>query len=115
MERHMRKIRTGLTAALLAATPWLAQADISNNVVKLGLLTDFSSIYADYSGQANQTAVQMAIDDFGGTVGGKKIELVTADFQNKADVSLAIARKWIDEEGVDAIVDAPNSAVAAAM
>jgi len=110
------KIRfSRIAAAALLATPWLSHAEISNNVVKIGILTDLSSIYADYSGEPNTIAVKMAIEAFGGTVGGKKIEILTADFQNKPDISLAIARKWFDEEGVDAIVDAPNSAVAAAL
>lgn len=111
------KMRTRQIAAatLIALSPLIAQADISNNTIKVGVLTDLSSIYSDYSGEGAILAVRMAIEDAGGTINGKKIELVSADFQNKPDVSLSIARKWIDEDGVDVIVDAPNSAVAAAL
>lgn len=105
----------GVLAALLATCAVGAHAEISGGVVKVGVLTDLSSVWADYAGESSILAFKMAIEDAGGSVNGKRIELVTADFQNKADVALAIARKWIDEEGVDVIVDTPNSGVAAAM
>ncbi len=104
---------TALAGLAVASGP--ARADMSGGVLKVGLMTDFSSVYADSAGDASLLAYQMAIEDFGGTMGGKPIELVKADFQNKADLALTIARKWIDEDGVDVIVDAPNSGIAVAM
>jgi branched-chain amino acid transport system substrate-binding protein len=92
-----------------------AQPRISNDTVKLGVLTDMSSIYTDNSGPGSVAAAQMAVADFGGTVLGKKIEVVSADNLNKADVGASVTREWIDREGVDAIVDVPNSAVAFAV
>jgi branched-chain amino acid transport system substrate-binding protein len=111
MENSVRRF----TAAAALALAGTAHADISNNTVKLGVLTDLSSVYSDYAGEGSVVAARLAVEDFGGSVNGKKIEIVFADFQNKADVSLSIARKWIDEQGVDVLVDAPNSAVAAAL
>jgi branched-chain amino acid transport system substrate-binding protein len=83
--------------------------------VKLGILNDMSSLYSDIAGPKSVAAARMAIADFGGTVLGKKIEIVFADHQNKPDVGSGIARRWIDEEGVDTIVDVPNSGVALAI
>lgn len=84
-------------------------------VLKIGVLTDMSSLYADNGGQGSLVAAQMAIDDFGGTVLGRKIEVVAGDHQNKADVGSAITRRWIDNDQVEAILDVPNSAVALAV
>jgi branched-chain amino acid transport system substrate-binding protein len=83
--------------------------------LKLGVLTDMSSLYADNGGAGSVVAAQMAIDDFGGRVLGRNIELIAADHQNKADVGNVIARRWIDNETVEAILDVPNSAVALAV
>lgn len=83
--------------------------------LKIGVLTDMSSLYADNAGPGSVTATQMAVEDFGGTVLGRKIEVVTADHQNKADVGSAITRRWIDNEGVEVILDVPNSAVGLAV
>ena len=101
-------------AALLALTT-TAFAQISGAVVKIGVLTDMSSLYADIGGPGSVEAARMAIADFGGTVDGKKIELVSADHQNKPDVGSAIARQWFDNDGVNAIVDVPTSSVALAV
>jgi branched-chain amino acid transport system substrate-binding protein len=101
------------TAALAGSSAWGQQ--ISGDVVKIGVLTDMSSVYADFGGRGSVTAVQMAIDDFGGKVAGKRIEVIFADHQNKADVGSNIARQWMDQEGVDVIVDLPNSGVALAV
>jgi branched-chain amino acid transport system substrate-binding protein len=83
--------------------------------LKLGVLTDMSSLYADNGGPGSVVAAQMAIDDFGGSVLGRKIELIAADHQNKADVGGVIARRWIENENIEAILDVPNSAVALAV
>ncbi len=102
-----------LAALLMAAAP--ASAQISGDVVKLGVLTDMSSLYADLSGPGSVEAARMAIADFGGAVDGKKIELISADHQNKPDIGSAIATQWFDNDGVDAIVDVPTSSVALAI
>src|SRR5215472_2574234 len=88
-----------------------AQAEISDNVVRVGVLNDISGVFQDTNGMGSVEAARMAAEDFAG--GGKniKVEIVYADHQNKADVGSAIARKWLEVEGVDAIVDVPNSAV----
>jgi branched-chain amino acid transport system substrate-binding protein len=101
--------------ALIASTASRAQGPVSNDTVKIGVLTDMSSLYADNSGPGSVAAAEMAVADFGGTVLGKKIEVVSADNLNKADVGASIANRWIDTEGVDVIVDVPNSAVALAV
>src|SRR5258708_6736916 len=87
----------------------------ATGALKLGVLTDMSSLYADNGGQGTVVAAQMAIDDFGGGVLGMKIEVIAGDHQNKADVGSVIARRWIDNENVEAILDVPNSAVALAV
>ena len=93
---------TGAAMALTVFAP--AAAQISDDVVKLGVLTDMSSLYSDINGQGAVVATQMAIDDFGGTVLGKKIEMISADVQNKADVAVGVAGRWFDVEHVDVIL-----------
>ena len=83
--------------------------------VKLGVLTDMSSLYADNGGQGSVVAAQMAVDDFGGKVLGRCIQIVAGDHQNKADVGAAITRRWLENENVEVILDVPNSAVALAV
>ncbi len=100
-------------AILLAATPGWAQ--ISDNVVKIGVLTDLGGIYSANTGIGSVEATKMAVEDFGGTVLGKKIEVIAGDHQQKADISSALARKWIDEEKIDVITSVANSAVALAV
>jgi branched-chain amino acid transport system substrate-binding protein len=99
----------------LALVPIAAQAQVSGNVVKIGVLNDMSSLYADIGGQGSVRMAKMAVEDFGGKVLGKPIEVIFADHQNKPDVGAGIARRWIDEEGVDTIVDVPTSSVALAV
>jgi len=102
----------GLALTLVAmATPAAAQ----NGPVRLGVLTDMSSLYADNGGQGSVVAAQMAVDDFKGKVLGRPIEIIAGDHQNKADVGSAIARRWLENENVEAILDVPNSAVALAV
>src|SRR3954447_22317789 len=104
--------KTGLAGlAFACAALTSAQAEISDNVVKIGVLNDISGIFQDTNGMGSVEAARMAAEDFNG--GGKniKVEIVYADHQNKADVGSAIARRWLDVEGIDAIVDVPNSAV----
>ncbi|MEO8560329.1 MAG: ABC transporter substrate-binding protein, partial [Rhodospirillales bacterium] len=103
----------GLAGLMLAATA--AQAQISDDVVKIGVLNDMSSLYADIGGQGSVTAAKMAVEDFGGTVLGKKIEVIFGDHQNKPDIGANTARQWIDTDKVDVIVDVPTSSVALAV
>jgi branched-chain amino acid transport system substrate-binding protein len=92
-----------------------AQAQMSGNVLKIGVLSDMSSLYTDLAGAGSVLAAKMAVEDSGIEKRGYKVEIVSADHQNKADVGSAIARRWYDSEGVDVIVDVPNSGVALAV
>lgn len=91
------------------------KATVSDDLVKVGLILDMSGLYADVTGRGSATAAQMAIDDFGGKVLGRKIELVVADHQNKADIAANKAREWFDTDRVDAILDVAASAPALAV
>ena len=98
-----------LAAALLASTAALAQ--VSDDVVKIGVLTDMNGPASTPTGQGSVTAAQMAIDDFGGKVLGKPISIIVGDHQLKPDIGGGIARRWYDVDQVDLIVDVPVSAV----
>ncbi len=100
-------------AAMLAAGS--ASAQVSDDVVKIAIADDMSGLYADLTGPGGVLAVRMAIEDFGGTVLGKKIEIVSGDHQNKADVASALVRQWYDVDKVDMITGLGNSAVALAV
>jgi branched-chain amino acid transport system substrate-binding protein len=103
-------------AAATALAAGTAQAQISGNVVKIGVLSDMSSLYADVGGPGSVVAAKMAVEDFEKAHHPKfKVEVVSGDHLNKPDVGSQIARKWYDEEGVDAIFDTPNSGVALAV
>ena len=110
-----------LTAALATAILGVAgmgmshAADISDNVIRIGFITDMSGVYSDVDGKGGVEAIKMAIADAGGEIDGKKIELLTADHQNKADIGSATARRWFDEQHVDMLVGGTNSAVSLAM
>src|SRR6201996_3508146 len=109
----MKSFAAALVAGFaLAASGSAAHAQISDNVVKLGVLTDMSSLYADATGKGSVAAVEMAVADYGGKVAGAPIVVIAADHQNKPDVGVAIARNWYDNEKVDAIMDVPTSSVA---
>src|SRR5213596_3142234 len=110
----MRLSRLAIIAAALMISA-AAQAQISGDTVKIGILNDMSGLYADLGGQGSVEAARMAVADFGDNVNGKKIEIISADHQNKPDVGGAIARQWDDNDGVDAIVDVPTSSVALAV
>ena len=92
-----------------------AQAEISGNAIKIGVLNDQSGLYADLAGQGSVEAAKMAVEDFGGSLDGASIEVLSADHQNKPDVGSNIVRQWIDVDGVDAVVDVPTSSVALAV
>ena len=104
-----------LAFASLFVMPSPSRAQISDNVVKIGVLNDQSGLYADLGGPGSVTAARMAAEDAGGMVLGKPIEIVFADHQNKADVGVAIARRWFENESVDMAIGFDNSSVALAV
>lgn len=106
------KIAAALAGALLATT---AQAQHSDGKIKIGVLTDLTGFYTDNTGLGSVLAAQMAVEDAGGKVNGVPVEVISGDHQNKADIGAGVARRWIDTEQVDAIMDVPNSAVALAV
>ena len=108
-----RFLSIAVVAGALACGP--AQAHTADDVVKIGVLNDMSSLYADISGQGSVIAARMAVEDFGAAQKGMKVEIVSADHQNKPDVGTNIARTWIDVDRVDVIVDVPTSSVALAI
>ncbi|MEG1200549.1 MAG: ABC transporter substrate-binding protein [Comamonas sp.] len=112
MKRYRKKAVVIAAIGLVSAA---AQAQVSDDTVKIAVLSDMSSLYADGAGKGSVEAARMAIADFGGAVLGKKVELVSADHQNKADVGATKARQWFDKDGVDLIIDMNNSSVAIAV
>ena len=98
-----------IVAVCLLCAP--ARAEISDNIVRVGVLNDISGIFQDTNGMGSVEAARMAVEDFNGGGKGVKAEIVYADHQNKADIGSAIVRKWLDVDHVDAVVDVPNSAV----
>ncbi|MBP2297626.1 ABC transporter substrate-binding protein [Azospirillum picis] len=112
----MRSLLLAGTALLtLAGTAVQANAQVSDNVVRIGVLNDRSGIYADLAGEGSAIAARMAAEEFGNKVAGAPIEIIVADHQNKADIAASKAREWVDTGGVDAIADVPNSAAALAV
>jgi len=106
-------VTASIILGLSSVSPLHAQ--MSDHVVKIGVLNDQSGPYADLAGPGAVIATQMAAEDFGGAVLGAKIEVVAADHQNKPDVGSGIVRRWIDEQKVDAVIDVPTSSVAMAV
>jgi len=113
MKAGKRSLPALLAVALFVSQPALAQ--ISDGLVKIGVLTDMSSLYTDITGAGSVVAARMAVEDSGIEKRGFKVEIVSADHQNKPDVGSQIARQWYDADKVDAIVDVPNSGVALAV
>ncbi|MDB5841078.1 MAG: transporter, substrate binding protein [Herminiimonas sp.] len=109
--------RKFIAAAIAAACGISASthAQISNDVVKIGVIVDKTGVYAGNGGPGAVKAVEMAVKDFGGKVNGKPIEVVNADYQNKVDIALSKAREWIDRDQVDMIIESTDSAAAIAM
>ena len=105
-----------LTIGVMSTGPAMAQqGKLSGDMVKIGVLNDRSGLYADLGGEGSAVAARMAAEEFGNKILGKPIEIITADHQNKPDIGSNLARQWIDQDGVDAIVDVPNSGVALAV
>ena len=111
----MRPIAALVSAAGLLSAALIVPASAQQTPLKIGVLSDFSSVYSDIGGQGNVEATRMAIDDFGGRMFGEPISMVSADVLNKPDVASSIARKWWESEGVDMIIDLPTSATALAV
>ena len=113
----MKAIKRSLVALAVTAAlgTGAAQAQISDGVVKIGVLSDMSSLYSDIGGKGSVVAAQMAVEDFDAAKKGLKVEIVSADHQNKPDVGSTIARQWYDADKVDAIFDVPTSSVALAV
>ncbi|MBL8289048.1 MAG: ABC transporter substrate-binding protein [Rubrivivax sp.] len=108
-------IPTLIGAAFALAAGAAAQAQISDGVIKIGVMNDMSGLYADIGGPGSVLAARMAVEDFGAARKGMKVEIVSADHQNKPDVGSTIARTWYDVDKVDAIFDVPTSSVALAV
>jgi branched-chain amino acid transport system substrate-binding protein len=115
---HVTLRSTGLASALISAllawtTP--AHAQFSDDVIRIGLITDLSGVLADIDGPAGAEMVRQAVADMGGSVAGKKIEVLVADHQNKPDIAATKAREWFDTRGLDMLIGGTNSGVDAAM
>ena len=102
-----------LAVATILVAP--AQAQISGDTIKIGIITDMSGLYADIDGPAGVEAIKMAVAEFGGAINGKKIEVLSADHLNKADVAAGKAREWFDTQGVDMLIGGSNSGANLAM
>ena len=112
---YRRSLFAALCAPCLIAPAGFARAEISDGLVRIGVLNDTSGVFQDYNGPGSIEAARMAAEDFAGGGKGIKVEIVSGDHQNKPDVGSSIVRKWLDVDKVDAIVDLPNSGVALAV
>ncbi|MDB5868923.1 MAG: transporter permease, partial [Polaromonas sp.] len=106
---------SALAAAALFGASAPAYAQYSGDVIRIGIITDMSSVYADIDGQGGIEAIRMAIADMGGVINGKKVEVVSADHQNKPDVAASKAREWFDTQGLDMLNGGTNSGTNLAM
>lgn len=112
----MKRCLVQIACGLMALTHWTgAAAQVSDDAVKIGVLVDMSGVYSANGGPGAVTAVKMAIEDFGGNVLGKPIRMVSADYQNKVDITSSRAREWYDSEKVDMIIESTDSASAIAL
>ncbi|MCR4264562.1 ABC transporter substrate-binding protein [Nitratireductor sp. ZSWI3] len=109
------RLLTLISTALMASAALPAMAQVSDDVVKIGILNDQSGVYADFGGKWSYEAARMAVEDYGGKVLDKPVEVITADHQNKPDIASNIARQWYDTEQVDAIMELTTSSVALAV
>jgi branched-chain amino acid transport system substrate-binding protein len=112
MSRAVSTVVAGFALATLATS---ASAQIAGDTIKIGFITDISGVYSDIDGAGGAEAIKFAIADMGGAINGKKIELLVADHQNKADVAASRAREWFDQQGVNTIIGGTNSGTALAM
>jgi branched-chain amino acid transport system substrate-binding protein len=115
MRRAFHAMAIPLVSTVVAVTAAAAPALAQDQPIRIGVLNDLTSVYSDFQGKGSVLAAQMAVEDYGGKAAGQKVEVLSADHQNKPDVGASVARRWLDVEGVDAIFDLPNSAVALAV
>ncbi|SMP76311.1 ABC transporter substrate-binding protein [Noviherbaspirillum suwonense] len=111
----MRASKLAVGAIAMGLVAGAAQAQVSADVVKIGVMVDKSGVYSANGGSGGVVAVQMAVKDFGGKVLGKPVEVISADYQNKVDIALTRAREWIDRDNVDMIIESTDSAAAIAL
>ncbi|HEV8312751.1 MAG TPA: ABC transporter substrate-binding protein [Burkholderiaceae bacterium] len=109
------KLKSIAVACGLVCAASLAQAQYSGDVIRIGFITDMSGLYSDIDGPAGAEMIKQAVADMGGAVNGKKVEVLVADHQNKADVAAAKAREWFDQQGLDMLISGTNSGTALAM
>jgi len=114
MTAFIRRAALSAACALLGAAT-LPTAQAAGDTIKIGFITDMSGTYADFDGQGGVEAIRMAIADMGGNINGKKIEILFADHQNRADVAASKAREWFDQQGLDMLIGGTNSGTALAM
>ncbi|HZW12147.1 MAG TPA: ABC transporter substrate-binding protein [Noviherbaspirillum sp.] len=115
MKLKAKALALAVTATFGIGFSASASAQISGDVIRIGLITDMSGVYADVDGPGGAEAVKMAIADMGGAINGKKIEFVVADHQNKADIAASKAREWFDQQGLDLLIGGTNSGASLAM
>jgi len=108
------KLKTITIAAAMCAS-FAAQAQVSGDTIKIGMITDMSGLYTDIDGAGGAEAIKMAIADAGVVIAGKKVEFISADHQNKADIAASKAREWFDQQGVDMLIGGTNSGANLAM
>lgn len=113
MTMKLKTIAVAVTSALTLGTVNVAAA--AGDVLRIGFITDMSGVYADIDGPGGAEAIKMAIADAGGSINGKKIELIVADHQNKADIAANKAREWYDQQGVDVVIGGTNSSASLAI
>jgi len=115
MKHAVRNVLTAIASAAATLVSGGAAAQISDDAVKIGVIVDKTGVYSANGGPGAVRAVEMAVKDFGGMVNGKKIEVVSADYQNKVDIALSKAREWIDVDKMDMIIESTDSAASIAM
>lgn len=111
----LKAITLAATAVCTFGLSFAAQAQVSGDTIKIGMITDMSGLYADIDGAGGAEAIKMAIADAGVVIAGKKVEFISADHQNKADIAASKAREWFDQQGVDMLIGGTNSGANLAM
>jgi branched-chain amino acid transport system substrate-binding protein len=111
----LKAITIAATAVCAFGLSFAAQAQVSGDVIKIGMITDMSGLYTDIDGAGGAEAIKMAIADAGVVLAGKKVEFISADHQNKADIAASKAREWFDQQGVDMLIGGTNSGANLAM
>jgi len=115
MNSKIKAITLAVASTLAVGISASASAQVSGDVIRIGLITDMSGVYADIDGAGGAEAIKMAVADMGGAINGKKVEFLVADHQNKADIAASKAREWFDQQGLDMLVGGTNSGTNLAM